>query len=147
MLPKHVRYRTALHPEGFAAVVHKRRDVFYMNNPPVSIGFERKFRVSARRKSNRLRVGLSNILDSEQKQEFSRGQPVQGTYREVVAAGLAGSELPAKVGEGEEAVGVIEAFLIFAVAALHLAVMARRVRADQLVADAQLGGGDLEQCR
>ena len=34
----------------------------------------------------------------------------------------------------------IEAFLILAVAALHLAVVARRVGPDQLVTDAQLGG-------
>ena len=40
----------------------------------------------------------------------------------------------------------IEAFLILAVAALHLAVVARRVGPDQLVTDAQLGGSFLEQC-
>ena len=40
----------------------------------------------------------------------------------------------------------IEAFLILAVAALHLAVVARRVGPDQLVPDAQLGGSFLEQC-
>ena len=39
----------------------------------------------------------------------------------------------------------IEAFLILAVAALHLAVVARRVGPDQLVTDAQLGGSFLEQ--
>ena len=39
----------------------------------------------------------------------------------------------------------IEAFLILAVAALHLAVVARRVGPDQLVTDAQLGGGFLKQ--
>ena len=41
----------------------------------------------------------------------------------------------------------IEAFLILTVAALHLAVVARRVGPDQLVTDAQLGGSFLEQCR
>ena len=40
----------------------------------------------------------------------------------------------------------IEAFLILAVATLHLAVVARRVGPDQLVTDAQLGGSFLEQC-
>ena len=40
----------------------------------------------------------------------------------------------------------IEAFLILAVAALHLAVVARRVGPDQFVTDAQLGGSFLEQC-
>ena len=40
----------------------------------------------------------------------------------------------------------IEAFLILTMAALHLAVVARRVGPDQLVTDAQLGGSFLEQC-
>ena len=39
----------------------------------------------------------------------------------------------------------IEAFLILAMAALHLAVVARRVGPDQLVTDAQFGGSFLEQ--
>ena len=39
----------------------------------------------------------------------------------------------------------IEAFLILTVAALHLAVVARRVGPDQLVTDAKLSGGFLEQ--
>ena len=39
----------------------------------------------------------------------------------------------------------IEAFLILTMAALHLAVVARRVGPDQLVPDAQLGGSFLEQ--
>ena len=38
-------------------------------------------------------------------------------------------------------------FLILAVAALHLAVVARRIRPDELVADTQLGGGGLKQSR
>ena len=38
----------------------------------------------------------------------------------------------------------IEAFQILAVAALHLAVVAGCVGADELVADAQVGGGFLK---
>ena len=38
----------------------------------------------------------------------------------------------------------IEAFLILTVAALHLAVVARRVGPDQLVTDAQLGCRDFK---
>ena len=57
-----------------------------------------------------------------------------------------GSELPTKVGERIETVGVIESLLIFPVAAFDLAVVAGRVRANQLVADAEAGGGGLEEC-
>ena len=49
------------------------------------------------------------------------------------------------VGEGVEAMGIIEALLILAMAALDLAVVPGGVRTDQLVADAQFGGGGLEE--
>ena len=55
---------------------------------------------------------------------------MEGTHRKLVAFPLVGSELPTKVGEGVKRVFVIEAFLVFPVAAFHLAVMARRVWAD-----------------
>ena len=48
---------------------------------------------------------------------------------------MVGSELPTKVGEGVERVLVVEAFLVFAVAAFDFAIMAGCVRTDQLVAD------------
>ena len=48
-----------------------------------------------------------------------------------------GSELPSKVGERIEVVGVVESLLVFPVAAFDLAVVSGRVRADQLVADTQ----------
>ena len=41
----------------------------------------------------------------------------------------------------------IEPLLVLAVAALNLAVVAGRVRTDELVEDAQLGGGFLKQRR
>ena len=56
-----------------------------------------------------------------------------------------GSELPTKVGERVEAVGVVEPFLIFSVAALDLAIVARRVGPNQLMAEAQAGGSSFEE--
>ena len=52
---------------------------------------------------------------------------------------------PTKVGERVEAVGVVEPFLIFSVAALDLAIVAGRIRANQLMAEAQVGGSGLEE--
>ena len=54
-------------------------------------------------------------------------------------------ELSSKIGERKETVGVVEAALILAVAAFDLAVVARGIRTDELVADAQIGGGVLKQ--
>lgn len=56
-----------------------------------------------------------------------------------------GGELPTKVGERVEAVGIVEPLLVFPVAAFDLAVMAGRVGADQLVADAQACGGGFKE--
>ena len=58
-----------------------------------------------------------------------------------------GSELSGEVIQGEKAAAGIEAFLILAVAALHFAVVARRVGSDEFVADTQVGGGSLKQSR
>ena len=48
------------------------------------------------------------------------------------------SKLLFKISKGIKAVGRVETFLVFPVAALNLAVMPRRVRPDELVADAEL---------
>ena len=56
-----------------------------------------------------------------------------------------GSELPTKVGERVEAVCVVETFLVFSVTAFDLAVVAGRIRANQLVTDVQVGGSGLEE--
>ena len=61
---------------------------------------------------------------------------MEGTHRKFVAFSLVGSELPTKVVKGIEGVFVVKAFLVFAVAAFHLTVMTRRIRTNQLVADA-----------
>ncbi len=49
-------------------------------------------------------------------------------------------ELLCKVIQRVEVVARIEALLILTVAAFHFAIMLRRIRADQLVPDVQLGG-------
>ena len=92
---------------------------------------------------NRIFVGLSNILDSE----FVRRKPTKRSHGEVVGAAVVDSELHCKVIQGEKAAAGVKAFLILAVAALHLAVVARRIRPDELVVDTQLGGSGLKQSR
>ena len=68
-------------------------------------------------------------------------------HREVVGAAVVDSELHCKVIQGIKAAAGVKAFLILAVAALHFTVVARRIGADELVADTQLGGGGLKQSR
>ena len=55
------------------------------------------------------------------------------------------SELFLKDIQREEGVDRIKAFLVYSVAALYLAIMSGRVRTDQLMLDAQPGGGFLEK--
>lgn len=55
------------------------------------------------------------------------------------------SELLCKVIQGIKAVAGIESLLVLPVAALHLAVVAGCVGADEFVADAQLSSGSLKQ--
>ena len=85
------------------------------------------------------------MLDSVIPKDIDRGEPMEGTHRKLVAVSLVGSELPTKVGEGVERVLVVEAFLVFPVAAFNFTVVARRIGTDQLVADAQGGGGSLKE--
>ena len=55
----------------------------------------------------------------------------------VVGTAVMYNELLFKVCKGIKAVGSIEAFLVFPVAALYFAVMPRRVRPDELMSDAK----------
>ena len=55
------------------------------------------------------------------------------------------SELFVKVSQREERVDRIKAFLIFPVAAFHLAIMSGSVRANQFMLDTQLSGGFLKK--
>ena len=81
-------------------------------------------------------VGLSNILNSE----LSGRQPAEGPHGQVVGAAVVDGKLLCKVIQGIERVARIEAFLILAVAALDLSVVARCVRTDQFMPDIQFGG-------
>ena len=76
-------------------------------------------------------VGLSNKLDGE----FARRKPAKRSHREVVRAAVMDSELLGEVIEGEKSVTGVKALLILAMAALDLAVMAWRIRTDQLMSD------------
>ena len=86
---------------------------------------------------------MSNILDSE----FVWRKPTKRSHGEVVGAAVVDSELPGKVVERVKTVTGIETFLILPVTSLHLAVVARRIGPDELVADTQLCGGGLKQSR
>ena len=55
------------------------------------------------------------------------------------------SKLYSKVSQREERMVRVKAFLVFPVAALHLAIVSGRVRMDQFVLDAQLHGGFLKK--
>ena len=55
----------------------------------------------------------------------------------VVGTTIMDRKLLIKVCKGIKAVGRIEAFLVFSVAALYFAIMPRRVRPDELVTDAK----------
>ena len=76
-------------------------------------------------------VGLSNILDGE----FARRKPAKRPHREVVGATVMDSELLGEVIEGVETVTGVKALLVLPVASLDLAVVARCVGTDELVAD------------
>ncbi len=78
------------------------------------------------------------MLDSVVTKDIERGEPMKGAHRKFVAVSLVGSELPTKVVERVEGVLIVETFLVFPMAAFHLAVVAWGVRTDQFVADAQL---------
>ncbi len=67
------------------------------------------------------------------------------THGAGVAPTLVGRKLPTKVGEGEEAVRVVEVLLIFTMAAFHLSVVAGRIGTDELVPYAQLSGRCLKE--
>ena len=55
------------------------------------------------------------------------------------------SELSIEVGKGIEAVGIVEAALIHAVAALYLAIMTGSIWPDQFVPDTHFGSRSLKE--
>ena len=56
-----------------------------------------------------------------------------------------GSELSGEVIQGVKAAAGIEAFLILSVTTLYFTVVARRIGADEFVADTQLDGSGLKR--
>ena len=62
---------------------------------------------------------------------------MEGAHRQRVRVSLVNSKLISKVGKGVEGMGVVETFLIFSVTSFNLSVMSWRIRANELVTDAQ----------
>ena len=79
-------------------------------------------------------VGLSNILDSE----LTWRTPCEGPHGKVIGETVMDGELLIKIVQRIKTVAGIEAFLVLPVAALHLAVVAGRIRANELMPDIQL---------
>ena len=77
-------------------------------------------------------------------QELQRRKPTEGSHRQVVGSSLMGSELPIKIGERKEAVGVIESFPFFSVTSFDLTVVARCIGTNKFMAYAEFGGSLLE---
>ena len=92
---------------------------------------------------SRLSVGLSNILDSE----LNGRKPVERPHGKVVGTAVMDSKLLFEVCKRIETAAGIETFLVFPVAALYLAIVSRGVRPDELMTDAKLLRGRLEQGR
>ena len=88
-------------------------------------------------------VGLSNRLDGELVGRASE----EGPHGEVVGAAVVDRKLLCEIVQRIECVAGIEAFLVLAVAALHLTVVPRGIRANQLMPDAQLSSRPLKQSR
>ena len=70
---------------------------------------------------------------------------MEGPHRNVVGTAVVDLELLVEVFKGKERMAAIKALLVFAVAALYLAVMSGRVGANQLVPDAEMSCGSLKQ--
>ena len=79
-------------------------------------------------------VGLSKKLDKE----LARRKPCERSHRQVVGAAVMNSKLFVKVSQREERADRIKAFLVFPVAAFHLAIMSGCVRTNELVLDTKL---------
>ena len=76
------------------------------------------------------------LHNGERKKDGIGRLPVERAHGEIVVLSLPNSKLLGKVIKGIECVAGIEFFIIFPVAALHLAVMPWRKWFDLLVADA-----------
>ena len=72
--------------------------------------------------------------------DLGGNHPAERPHGQVVGAAVVDGKLLCKVIQGIERAARVEAFLILTVAALDLAVVARRVRTDQFMPDIQFGG-------
>ena len=79
--------------------------------------------------------------------EVVRRKPAERSHRKVVGAAVVDGKHFSKVVQREKAVAGIEAFLILAVAAFDLAVVAWSIGAYELVADTELSSRILKQSR
>ena len=64
--------------------------------------------------------------------------PVQGAHGKVIIASVVNGKLPPEVLKGMETVGSIKVFIVLPVRTFHLAVVSRRVGADELMPYPQL---------
>ena len=64
--------------------------------------------------------------------------PVKWTHRKMVVSTFTDSELFFEIVEGIEAVRSIEFFVVLSVRSFHLAIVPRRIRANEFVTNAKL---------
>ena len=74
----------------------------------------------------------------ESRKDSFGGHPVERPHGEIIILPLPDSELPGEVIEGIESMAGVEVFIVFPMAAFHLAVVPWRKRLDLFVADAEL---------
>ena len=72
---------------------------------------------------------------------------MKGPHGEVVGAAVVERKLLGEVIQREEGVTGIKALLVLSMASFHLAVVARRVRTDELMTDTKLSSSFLKQGR
>lgn len=79
-------------------------------------------------------------------EEIYRRAPKQGSHRSVVGTGIMSGKLSGKVLKGEESMSVIKTSLVLSVSSFHLAIMPRRVGANEFMLDAKAVSGKLKSC-
>ena len=77
--------------------------------------------------------------------EVDWGTPGKRAHRQSIGAAVMDGKLHLKVRQRKERMERIKAFLVFPMAALHFAIMPGCVRANELMADSQVGSGFLKK--
>ena len=90
---------------------------------------------------------MSKKLDKEEFGKKERRKPAERAHGKKIRTPQMSVKLNFKIMERKKSVGVIKPLLVFAVRTLHLAVMSRRIWADQFVSDPQFGSSFLKKCR